>query len=299
MKARELFYYLRYGISSMVLRRYRPIVAGIPLTDVCNLHCAHCVVANKGRGPYGFNRIMDIFRTVYGRGARILYLQGGEIMTWADGGRNANDVIRAARDMGFFRIAAVTNGTFPIDLEADMVWVSMDGAEEYHDAIRGPGAFSAAIGNIRKSMHPALYANLTVNRMNRPGVERLIRFVQEEKNLRGISVNFHTPYPGVEDLALAPEERRETLETVIRMKKQGYKIINSLYGLKALMTGRYGRPIHSIQLMEHDRIYECCWGRETPGVCERCGYGIIPELSGMEALNPRAFFGALKLMKAG
>jgi MoaA/NifB/PqqE/SkfB family radical SAM enzyme len=298
MKIRELLYYLKYGFSVLLLHRRAPIVAGVPLTDVCNLKCAHCVVANKGRGPYSFGRLMEIFKMFHDRGARILYLQGGEIMTWSDKGLNVNDVIKAARDMGFFRVAVVTNGTFPIEIASDAVWVSLDGPEKYHDEIRGKGVFAAVMENIRKSPHPDISVNLTLNKKNWHGAEDLIKLISSEKNIRGISVNFHTPYPGVEELALDIKERREALLNIIRMKKLGYKVINSMYGLKALMTGRYKRPVHIIQMMEQDRVFECCWGREIPGVCEKCGYGIIPELSGIQALDPAAIFSALNLFKA-
>jgi MoaA/NifB/PqqE/SkfB family radical SAM enzyme len=297
MRARELFYYLKYGFFSLILRRHAPLVAGAALTDVCNLSCAHCVVANKGRGPYTFTRILEIFNMFYNRGARILYIQGGEIMTWKDGDKNVNDVIKAARDAGFFKVAAVTNGTFPVDINPDAVWVSLDGPEKMHDEIRGKGSFALTIKNIRDAKHPNISANVTVNRKNMAGIAELIKFVSSEKNFKGISINFHTPYPGVEGLALDKKEREAVLKDVIRLKKEGLRVLNSFYGLKKLMTGRYKRPVFMIQLMEMDRVFECCWGKDDPGVCEKCGYGIIPELSGIESLNPAAIIGALNLFK--
>ena len=299
MTLKELLYYTKFGFSSLLMRSFWPIVAGVPLTDSCNLKCAHCVVANKGRGHYSFARLMEIFRMFYSRGARVLYLQGGEIMMWEDGGLRVNDVIKAARETGFFRVAAVTNGTFPIEISSDAVWVSLDGPEKYHDSIRGEGCFRLVMENIRKSGHPAISVNLTINKKNMESAGELIKSVNSEKNIKGISINFHTPYPGVEGLALDMEERACVVDKIIRLKKEGYRIINSMYGLKGLKTGRYKRPVHIIQMMELDRVFECCWGREIPGVCEKCGYGIIPELSGIEALDPLALFGAFNLFRKG
>lgn len=295
MTIREFAYYARYGVSTLLFRRRKPIVAGVPLTDRCNLSCLHCVVANVGRGPYSFSRITEIFKTFYERGARILYLQGGEVFTWSDSGKNVNDVIRAARAMGFFKIAAVTNGMFPIEIESDAVCVSVDGPEKYHDEIRGAGAFKTTLTNIRNSSHPRISANITVNKKNKEGVEEIVRIMSGEKNIRGISVNLHTPYPGVEGLALENDERKEVLQNVIRMKRQGYRILNSIFGLTSLITGRYRRPVNLIQMLEQDQVFECCWGRQYDGVCERCGYGIIPELSGIQYLNPAALLGAFRL----
>lgn len=298
MKLNEFMYYVKYGISTFLFGGRAPMIAGMPLTDVCNLRCAHCVVANTGRGHYSFSRIREIFMEFYGKGARILFLQGGEIMTWFDGVRTASDVINEARNIGFFKVAAVTNGTFPINLSSDAVWVSMDGPEIYHDAIRGAGVYRTVMENIRNSSHPNIAVNLTVNRMNRDGVEAFVTQAGAEPKIRGISVNFHTPYPGVENLALSMEERRQTANKLLALKKKGCHILNSNRGLKALASGKYKRPVHIIHLMEKDRIFECCWGREHKGVCEKCGYGIIPELAAIESMNPAAIIDAFGLFRA-
>ncbi len=295
MTIKELSYYIYYGLTALVLRQHKPLVAGVALTDECNLECRHCVVANQGHGPYAFTRLMEIFQLVYQRGARILYLQGGEIFTWSDGELTIHDVIRAARAMGFFRVAVVTNGTFPIELDADAVWVSLDGLEKEHDAIRGQGSFQKTLHHIRNSHHPNLRVNITVNRDNQEVVEDFIRTMSREPRIRGISVNLHTPYPGVEDLALSRSQRQEVLHKVMDLKRQGLRILNSMAGLKALATGRYQRPVFMIQLMEQDQVFECCWGRQYPEVCEQCGYGIIPELAAIQSLRPSALLGALGL----
>src|SRR3972149_10370792 len=107
MKPRELAYLAGYGFKTFVLRQTAPIIAGMSLTDVCNLHCQHCVVANVGRGHYPMEKIEEALRHFYRLGVRFMYLQGGEIMTWRDGDRDVNDVIRQARGIGFFRVLVV------------------------------------------------------------------------------------------------------------------------------------------------------------------------------------------------
>lgn len=298
MKLKELLYFMKYGINSLLLRRYAPIVAGMPLTDVCNLKCRHCVVANTGRGHYPFSRIEEIMRKFYGSGARILYLQGGEITMWSDADKTLDDVIKKAREIGFFKIATVTNGTFPINMISDAVWVSMDGPKKYHDSIRGEGMFDTTMGNIRNSNHPNIAVNITVNKLNSGGVEELIKLACAEKNIKGVSVNFHTPYPGVESLAVGMEERKNVVDKVTALKRGGCRVLNTYNGLKALGSGKYKRPVHMIHLMEKGEIFECCWGKKEKGVCEKCGYGIIPELAAIESFNPAALIGAFDLFKA-
>ena len=299
MNLRHLSYYLGYGLQCFLLGRRKPIVAGVPLTDVCNLHCRHCVVANAGRGHHSFETIRGWVQLFHDRGARILYLQGGEAFGWRDGERKLDHVVRMAKSIGYFRVATVTNGTFPIETEADLVWLSIDGSARVHDEIRGEGAFARLEKNLDASPHPRIVANMTVNRLNRGHVSDVVRYVTEHPKLKGVSVNFHTPYPGVEDLALSHEERAEVIEELLSLKKDGRPILNTVEGLGLLQSGVYQRPIWMIQMVEQGSVFECCWGRTLEGVCDRCGYGVIAELSAMSRLRPASLMHALKLFGAG
>jgi MoaA/NifB/PqqE/SkfB family radical SAM enzyme len=288
----ELF---RFGIDWFLLRKHKPIAAGVPLTDFCNLSCSHCVVKNGNRGHHSFERICGWIDDLYSAGARFLYLQGGEILTWEDKDKGPNDVIAAARKRGFFRVATVTNGTLPIVLDADAIWVSVDGPEEVHDSIRGKGAFAKLRGNVSACGHPRLYANITLNKVNASFLEETVNAIETVKGFRGMSVNFHTPYQGVEDLDLARSERAELVKKILILKSKGHNILNSRAGLKNLGSGNYKRPIRMIRLVEQGRMFECCWGREQPGVCGRCGYGIIAEMAALSRLSPSAVFQALSI----
>ena len=279
MKLNELAYFTGYGFKTLILQQRKPLIAGMPVTDVCNLQCKHCVVANVGRGHYPFAKIEELLRHFYDIGVRIIYLQGGEIMTWRDGAMDINDIIRSAHQMGFFKVAVVTNGTLGIASEADLMWVSLDGSEAVHDSIRGTGAFAKVMKNLAETKHWRVSLNMTINRLNSGEVEAVAAIARDLPTVYGVSFNFHTPYPGVEDICLPTEERAEIIDRILSLKRQGFPILNTRAGLKAMKANRWQRPISTIQLVEKDRIFECCWGREQPGVCEKCGYGVIAELS--------------------
>jgi Fe-coproporphyrin III synthase len=295
LRVRQSIELLKFGVDWFVLGKRRPIAAGVPLTDSCNLSCSHCVVKNGRLGHHSFERICGWMDDLYAAGARFLYLQGGEILTWEDNGKGPNDVIEAARKRGFIRVAAVTNGTLPITLDADAIWVSVDGPEQVHDSIRGKGTFARLKENVSVCGHPRLYANLTLNSVNAPFLERTVDDVEKIPGLRGISVNFHTPYPGVEHLSLPQESRRDLVDKIVALKAAGHAILNSGSGLKNLGTGNYRRPTRMIRLVEQGRMFDCCWGRDLPGVCEKCGYGIIAEMAAMAALKPSAVLHALSI----
>ena len=290
-------YYAGYGFKTFVLGKRKPLAAGVPLTDCCNLSCKHCVVKEGSRGHFSYRQILDWIDSLYRAGARILYLQGGEILLWQDGDKRPNDVIAAARERGYFFIAAVTNATLPIDLKTDALWVSFDGPEKVHDSIRGNGAFAKLVENVSASRHPKIFANITVNRLNAQYLKETVAEIENIPNFKGISINFHTPYVGVESLSISRLERGACVNTLLSLKKNGSRILNSAAGLKALASGNYHRPISMIRLVEQGRMFDCCWGREQPGVCEQCGYAIIAEMASMMQLRPSAILQGLKLFK--
>ena len=295
MKLQELAYFAGYGFKTLVLKQRSPIIAGMPLTDVCNLQCKHCVLANVGRGHYPFARIEEMLQHFYDIGVRIMYLQGGEIMTWQDGSRDINDVIRRAHEIGFFKVAAVTNGTLGIATEADLMWVSIDGSEKVHDSIRGAGVFARVLHNLETTKHRRVSLNMTINRLNAGEVEAVASIARGLPAVHGVSFNFHTPYPGVEDLSLSLEERAGVIDRILNLKRNGLPVLNTVGGLKAMKANRWSRPVPIIQLVEKDRIFECCFGREHPGVCQKCGYGVIVELSQILSWNIPTMFQSLSL----
>lgn len=288
-------YYLKYGVDCFLLGKHKPIVAGVPLTDVCNLQCKHCVIANAGRGHNSLSQIEEWIRQLYKRGARILYIQGGEAFMWQEGQKRVNDVIALARRVGFFKVAMVTNGTYPIETDADAVWISIDGTPQRHNAIRGEGVFERVLENLHQSTHPNIRANMTVNAINYLDVEAVVKLVADQPKFRGVSMNFHTPYPGKESLFIPLEKRKQIITQILDLKEKGYPILNSKAGLKALQSGNYKRPVWMINLVEQGQIFECCWGRQYPKVCEKCGYGVIAELSMLSELKLGAIREAFKL----
>jgi sulfatase maturation enzyme AslB (radical SAM superfamily) len=182
-----------------------------------------------------------------------------------------------------------------IPLDADLVWVSIDGSERIHDLIRGAGTFALIIDNLKATNHRRVSLNMTINRLNAGEVEAVAELARRLPNMHGVSFNFHTPYLRVEELSLPLEERAKVIDRILKLKRQGFPVLNTVGGLKALKSNQWRRPVSMIQLMEKDRIYECCFGREQPGVCQKCGYGVIAELSQIKNWNIPTILESLSL----
>lgn len=60
---------------------------------------------------------------------------------------------------------------------------------------------------------------MVVNRLNHPSVVETIEFVRDNPHIKSISFNFHTPFPGTEELFVNWGVRGEVVNELIRMKK--------------------------------------------------------------------------------
>lgn len=293
---RELPYFARFA-ARLAAGRPLPAVAGVSLTDVCNLDCAHCWRKNQGRGHAPWGKVLAALERLHSMGARYLYLQGGEPFTWADGRRRLADVVEAARAEGFFHVSVCTNGTFPLDAAPDSFSVSLEGRRESHDAIRC-GSYARVLANIEAARHRKVFLNTTFNRLNAGDLDHLAGLVRSSPSLYGLLVNFHIPYPGVEGLALGPEERAALARRAAALKREDYPILNTFAGLRALETNDWKRPLPISVVTDCESYFACCRARGQGEVCSRCGYGLWAEASRVLDWDVRAVWDALPRLLA-
>ena len=195
-------------------------------------------------------------------------------------------------------MTVTTNAQLPIDwVHADLIWVSLDGVGEYHDDIRGSGAFAKLVENVRPyaSNGRRLGANIAVNRFNRASVCDTIRFVKENPAFESIAVNFHTPYPGTENLCLSLEERTAVIDEVIKMKKAGYPLENSVSGLEIMKKRGFKKYCWISNFIAADGTrYRECPGK-TIGICDDCGFCMAGEMYSIMHLKADTLLAGVKL----
>jgi MoaA/NifB/PqqE/SkfB family radical SAM enzyme len=287
-----MLYFLRV-VAGLLAGRPLPVVGGISLTDACNLDCAHCWRKNQGRGHAPFQRVRESLRSLHAMGARYLYIQGGEPFTWQDGPRRLAHVVEEAKATGFFHVAVCTNGTFPLDAEPDSFSVSVEGRPRSHDRLRSD-SFAQVAANLEASRHRYVFANLTLNNQNRADLGFLAEFVAASPRLRGMLVNFHIPYPGVEHLALTMPERSALAREAIRLKRRGYPILNTYSGLRALARNDWRRPLDLAVITDCRDFYFCCRARGDDRICRQCGYAGWAELAQVLAGDVGSVFEVLR-----
>ncbi len=294
MKLTSLFYFAKFGIKTILLRKKEPILGTIILTDRCNLSCKHCSVNNITSVIYTYEQIKEEMRQLYGMGIRILFFCGGETFLWQDGERTLRELVIAAKQMGFLIVNVVTNGTFPLELpEADLILLSMDGDKERHNAIRGD-TYDIIMKNIQNAASDNICLYMAVNQMNKDAIRSVCETARVLKNVRAISFNFHTPYPDTKGLALSKDEKGKCCEIIGRMKKEGAPIFNLKSAFPYIVENTFPTPCHQCVVMENGKLSVCGRCIDVPGLCEQCGYFFVAEYTLLFRGNPKIVWEMLR-----
>ena len=297
MKLSRVGYLARYFVQARVFNDKKPILSGVKLTHRCTLQCRQCPYWQRSAPDLAWERVREIFPQLYERGIRIVILEGGEPLLWRDGDKTVHDLIAEARKY-FFCVGVTTNGTLPLDAATDIIWVSIDGLRETHDSLRGK-SFDRIISHIKESTHPKIFANITINRINRPEIPALIKFLAPL--VRGITIQFFYPYPESEDLALTWEERAAVLEELIKLKKAGYPVTDSVLALKVLKDNKWRCEPWMIANVEPDGAFNqgCYLQNRTPDAdpCRLCGFAAHTEISLAYQLHWEAIMAGKKILE--
>ncbi len=274
------FYLAKWFIKARFFGKQNPLQTVLFISDECNLRCKHCNVYSRSTPIIKtFEQVKEELEYSYNIGSRFVDFEGGEPMIWRDGDKDINDLIALAKKIGFYSTTVTSNAQLPLNrCQADSIWVSMDGVGEFHEAVRGKGTFAKLEKNIAESNHKALSVNMVINSNNYTNVEDAIRYAKNNPAIRSISLNFHTPYEGTEDLYLEQSLREQVIDKIIEMKKAKFPIMNSISGLK---------------LMKQNNFIKCCWVcnfilpdgthcvecvGKTAGMCDKCGLCMAGEM---------------------
>lgn len=267
-----------------------PLLASFKVTYRCNLACLACpfhLRSGEKSAHMSWFLAKTSLDTLHRLGALIVVFEGGEPLLWRDGQYHLRDLIDYAKRL-FPRVAVTTNGTFPLDVPSDILWVSIDGLKESHDRLRS-GSFDQVWSNIRAARLRRLYVHFTVNRENRHDIRPLLGKLKDIKAFGGMTVQLFYPYGrGEATLALSDDERREVLEEVISMKKKGLPILNSTGRLRAMIENDW--RCHDDILINVDpdgTITQGCYVKSRGRInCRVCGFSPVSEASGALDLLP-------------
>jgi len=297
-KLLNMFFYLPYWFfKARFLGKRNPLQTVLFISDQCNLKCKHCSVFNNTHPTIkSMEQIRDELIYSYKLGSRFIDFEGGEPMIWRDGSKDINDLITLAKEIGFYSTTVTTNAQIDFsNCKADSIWVSMDGIGKYHDNIRGEGTFAKLEKNIANSHHKALSVNMVINSHNYTNVEESIVYAKKNSAIKSISLNFHTPYSGTEELFLNWDLRCRVIDKIIEMKKESYPIMNSKSGLKLMKNLNFKKVcwICNFILPDGSRLNECVG--KSYDMCDRCGLCMAGEMRSVLNFKPDTILSGLNL----
>ena len=281
-----------YIINRQIFHKRTPLIAGLTLTDKCNLRCRQCRIPYREAKDLTFEEASTILDSFYKEGGRTVYLQGGEPLIWRDREHVFEDVVEYAHKIGFLAVVIYTNGTLPIKTSADTVFISLDGLQQTHDYLRGK-TFNKVMENIADSRHSSLFINFTINNYNQAEIEDFCQHIDKIDRIRGTFFYFHTPYYGYDDLFIEVPQRNKILVRLLALERK-YRILNSRAGLRSALRNDWKRPLDICRIYEKNVVYECCRYPGDPKLCQNCGYLSYAEIDQTLKLRPSAIINALK-----
>lgn len=298
---KQLFYLGQWFVRARFFGRKAPLQTVLFITDKCNLRCKHCsVYGSAGYRQRKFEDILEDMKASYKAGSRFIDLEGGEPTLWKEDGKTINDIIDTAMKMGFFSVTVTTNAQQDFSwINPNSIWVSMDGVGEYHDRVRGEGAFARLEENIRKSGKRHICVNMVVNTLNWESLDAAMNYARDNEAIEQISINFHTPYPGTEYLMLPVEKKVELIDKVLEYKRKGYPVMNSYSGLKRMKRNALGQIQLGKECFVTNFIYPdgsrgLCVGYGTDK-CKDCGFCMAGEMSSVFHFCPDTLLAGFKL----
>lgn len=272
--SRDWYIFRNYVIS----RQRKPFLASYKLTHACNLTCTQCPFRLQQMPVPSYKEVCTNLQKLYLAGARLIIFEGGEPLLWRDGQYTFQDVAAEANRL-FFRTAITTNGTLPLDVPVDLIWVSIDGLHETHNRLRGGDVYDQILDNIARSSHPNIMAHITINAENYQEIQDLIRFL--DGKVKGITIQFYYPYHHQYDLFLNPYLRAKLLDELILLKRSRFPILNSTASLKALKNNRWRCADWLLINANPDgTITQGCYLKGRDDIdCRLCGFSPHTEIS--------------------
>jgi MoaA/NifB/PqqE/SkfB family radical SAM enzyme len=221
----------------MMYRRFRylylndtsPVVASIKVTQRCNLRCSHCTWVNKVTNDLPLARWKQIIDTIYDRGCFVIFIEGGEPTLRDD----LPEIVKyiKAKGMGCVMFSNGTRG-LP-DTDVDAVWISIDGTEESHDAVRGKGNYKKVMRTLERYPEKNIFSLTTLSKTNAPEIEAICKELSST-SLKGMIFNFMYPYKDISSKVLPKAERVDIARELMGLKKKYPKIISSDSYLKTV-----------------------------------------------------------------
>ena len=251
------------GLISNLLGTKGPFFCGHKLTYNCNLRCKMCPFWRRSSPDPSLVQEKEVLKQIYCSGAVGVAFEGGEPLLR----RDLVDILAFSRSLPL-HTSLITNGTL-LETRIDeiapfingVVYVSLDGLEKTHDAIRGvDGTFRKAIQGIKAAkQRVSVTINTTVMSENVGEIESLVELSKELGTK--ISVAVAHEYCNANTSTPTADKIPKIAHRLIEMKREGYHIANSIGYLKVMAKEKNWqcKPWAMINIDPHGNVVLPCY----------------------------------------
>ena len=251
------------GLISNLLGARVPFFCGHKLTYNCNLRCKMCPFWKRPSTDSSLKQEKAILKQIYNSGALGVAFEGGEPLLRSDLGA----ILAFSRSLPL-HTSLITNGTLlesRIDEIAPyingVVYVSLDGQEKTHDAIRGVnGSFKKALRGISAAKEKvAVTINTTVMSENIDEIESMVELAKELGTK--ISVAVAHEYCNANASSPAAAKIPKIAHRLMEMKRKGYPVANSMGYFKVMAKEKKWqcKPWTMINIDPHGNVVLPCY----------------------------------------
>ena len=255
-----------------------PVFGSVDIVNSCNLRCKHCYwwLSRTTRRELSVDDWRTIVREKFIKNDVVsISLTGGEPLL-------RPDVIEAIiNEMKWRYVTIVTNGTLPLIDFGVGYFISIDGTERVHNAIRGMRVYGKVKQNVREHPWVKVSINMTINSLNYRCVEEV---ADEWYSLaRAITFQFHTPFSFNDELWLPYGKLRNSVIDRLLKIKEKYPdfVANTSKQLILFRSGKWTAKcptwffinLDSSGKMKQPCVISSIDGNGAKPICERCGIG--------------------------
>ncbi len=254
---------------------HRPFFLAHAVTFGCNSRCLTCSywkLTPRMKEDLPTSEVYRMLDEAYEAGMRGYYLFGGEPLVRKDVG----ELVDYAQRRGFVTTMN-TNGSLlaaraPSLRGLDFAFVSLDYFTAYNDVIRGRrgtfGEVLRGIERLRQVTGAKVTLVTTISRLNFDAIEPMARFAEE----LGVSISFNSIEPTLDfgltdseaspnfDFGLTPLQLHQFYETLLRLKREGYPLLETERVLQDFVNGRTWKcefPKMFVYVSPDQKIYSC------------------------------------------
>lgn len=257
-----------------LIRKPRPVLMYLHLTNRCNLRCSYCYANVNGRFDNSLvkdlstNNWISLINDAYELGARYFHLYGGEPLLRKD----IEEIVAHCLSKNIL-VEIMTNGHLVpkhIDLlkKVHSICLSLDGEKKVNDAVRGKGNFDAVDKAVRICSVNDIPVRLhsTINKFNIDRPDYLPLKAQKWGTTVSYSVPHVHEYLDKNTVSISMHEVKQFLAQIVQLKRQGLPIDNTYEALGYAMDWPFNSWIVKDSFGHQQKIkkqYTCPFGKSA------------------------------------